>query len=106
MPYPILITYIQDHSTEEALPHMVELIDRIEKEKEPDPQLVSLLARCYYVLSRYYYNQYVDSRLETHSKQSIAYGDKLHQRFPENIYCAETLSYKIQIFFAEKNGIS
>lgn len=95
-----LTTAIKGQDTGTVLPYMLELVRRIEA--EPDPRLDPLLAQCYSLLARFHYNQFVELRQQPDRKQCFDFAQRLLERYPINIYCAEALTYKIQILMADK----
>ena len=95
-----LTTAIKGQDTGTVLPYMMELVKRIEA--EPDPRLDPLLAQCYSLLARFHYNQFVKSRQQPNRKQCFDFAQRLIKRYPTNAYCAEALTYKIQILMADK----
>ena len=103
MSYMSLITRIQDNDVDTAVPYMIALVERVEAEENPERQFENLLAQSYFVLCRYYYNRYVETRSEEDQQNSILYGRKLRERFPEDIRGAETLTYESQMYFSQSN---
>jgi TolA-binding protein len=95
MPNAGLLKFIQEHPLQEAMPHMLEVIKRIEDDEEAGEQLGGLLARCYYELARFHYNQFVNEKKAGADGNCISYGKKLRKRFPEDSYAPMTLQFQI-----------
>ncbi|MDG1241018.1 MAG: tetratricopeptide repeat protein [Opitutae bacterium] len=91
---------IRGKETASVLPLIRELVRRIEA--EPVEQLETALGQCYYLLARFHYNQYVESRQEQNRQQCIDFGNRLRKRLPSNLFCPETLNFEIQILLSEK----
>lgn len=90
-----LLTFIQQNSLQKAMPHMLEVIKRIETDKDANEQLNSLLGRCYYELARFHYNKFVNDKKAGADVQCISYGRKLRKRFPEDSNTTATLQFEI-----------
>lgn len=98
-----LLTFIQEHPLQQAMPHMLEVIKRIETDKDSNDQLNALLARCYYELARFHYNQFVNNKKAGADNQCISYGKKLRKRFPEDSNNTATLQFEINCYQINKN---
>lgn len=90
-----LLKFIQEHTLQKAMPHMLEVIKRIEEDKDANEQLNALLGRCYFELARFHYNQFVNKKKGGAAGQCISYGQKLRKRFPEDTNAPSTLQFEI-----------
>lgn len=97
-----LLTFIQQNPLQKAMPHMLEVVKRIEEDKEAGEQLNALLGRCYFELSRFHYNQFVDKKKADADIKCIAYGKKLRKRFPEDTNAITTLQFEINCYQINK----
>lgn len=98
-----LLSFIQNHSLDEAMPHMLEVIKRIETDKEAAEGMEGLLALCYYEMSRYHYNQFVNKKKSGAGSEAIAYGKKLRKASPTDKNATATLQFEINIHRVNQN---
>jgi TolA-binding protein len=97
-----LLTFIQSNPLQKSMPHMLEVIDRIESDKDSGEELNGLLARCYYEVARHHYNRFVANPGKGGANQAIDYGKKLRKRFPSDINAPATLQFEINCYQLQK----
>ena len=95
-----LVTAVSDNDTADVLPYLMELVKR--SEAEPKAELAPLQEQCYYLLARHHYNQYAETRGQPDRNACFDFANRLLERHPSSVRCAEALTYKIQILLAEK----
>lgn len=98
-----LLTFIQNYPLSESMPHMLEVIKRIEADKEAAEGMEGLLALCYYEMSRFNYNQFVNQKKSGSGAQAISYGEKLRKASPTDKNATATLQFQINIHRLNKN---
>lgn len=98
-----LLTFIKENSLSKALPHLLEMIKRLEGDEESNDSTENLLARCYYEVSRFHYNNFVDKGSKDSGSKSIDYAQKIRKRVPESSYAPMALQFEINIQQLDQN---
>lgn len=91
-----LFRYVQDNGlSESSLGASIELSKRLESQEPLSVSLSNFQANLYFELSRYYYNQFVESLSSSDLSTAVDYGDRLREKYPTFQKSLLSLQFKI-----------
>ena len=97
MPISGLLAVIKEKPLSQVIPHLTELISRLESGEEQNENTDNFLAMCYYEMSRHHYNNFVNKGNKDSGPKCIEFGRKLRKLVADSSFAPKSLQFEINI---------